>query len=73
MKMNIAVKGSLGACPSASARKLLHLLPWPVSEEDLIRVAVKIVPLSRTMNEQINRIRAWAFERAVRASLRADT
>jgi SpoVK/Ycf46/Vps4 family AAA+-type ATPase len=41
-----------------------------VSEEDLIRVAVKMVPLSRTMNEQINHIRAWAFERAVRASLR---
>jgi SpoVK/Ycf46/Vps4 family AAA+-type ATPase len=39
-----------------------------VSEEDLIRVAVKIVPLSRTMNEQINHIRGWAFERAVRAS-----
>jgi len=37
-------------------------------EEDLIRAAVKIVPLSRTMNEQINHIRAWAFERAVRAS-----
>ena len=41
-----------------------------VSEEDLIRVAVKIVPLSRTMSEQITHIRAWAFERAVRASLR---
>jgi SpoVK/Ycf46/Vps4 family AAA+-type ATPase len=41
-----------------------------VSEEDLIRTAVKIVPLSRTMSEQINHIRAWAFERAVRASLR---
>jgi len=41
-----------------------------VSEEDLIRVAVKMVPLSRTMNEQINHIRAWAFERAVRASPR---
>jgi SpoVK/Ycf46/Vps4 family AAA+-type ATPase len=39
-----------------------------VTEEDLIRVAVKIVPLSRTMSEQINHIRAWAFERAVRAS-----
>jgi SpoVK/Ycf46/Vps4 family AAA+-type ATPase len=39
-----------------------------VSEEDLIRIAVKIVPLSRTMNEQINHIRSWAFERAVRAS-----
>jgi hypothetical protein len=39
-----------------------------VTEEDLIRVAVKIVPLSRTMNEQINHIRGWAFERAMRAS-----
>ena len=41
-----------------------------VSEEDLIRTAVKIVPLSRTMSEQITHIRAWAFERAVRASPR---
>jgi SpoVK/Ycf46/Vps4 family AAA+-type ATPase len=39
-----------------------------VSLEDLIRVAAKMVPLSRTMNEQINQIRGWAFERAVRAS-----
>jgi SpoVK/Ycf46/Vps4 family AAA+-type ATPase len=35
---------------------------------DLIKVAVTIVPLSRTMKEQIDHIRAWAFERAVRAS-----
>jgi len=39
-------------------------------EQDLITVAVKIVPLSRTMKEQINHIRGWAFERAVRASPR---
>ena len=39
-----------------------------VTEEDLIRTAVRIVPLSRTMHEQINHIRGWAFERAVRAS-----
>ena len=32
------------------------------------QIAVKIVPLSRTMKEQINHIRGWAFERAVRAS-----
>jgi SpoVK/Ycf46/Vps4 family AAA+-type ATPase len=38
------------------------------TERDLIAAAVKIVPLSRTMKEQINHIRAWAFERAVRAS-----
>lgn len=39
-----------------------------VTEDDLIRIAAKIVPLSRTMHEQINHIRAWAFERAMRAS-----
>jgi SpoVK/Ycf46/Vps4 family AAA+-type ATPase len=41
-----------------------------ISGEDLISVAAKIVPLSRTMKEQITQIRSWAFERAVRASLR---
>ncbi|HLH41391.1 MAG TPA: AAA family ATPase [Bryobacteraceae bacterium] len=40
----------------------------PVTQQDLIGVAVKIVPLSRTMKEQINHIRGWAFERAIRAS-----
>jgi hypothetical protein len=39
-----------------------------VNEEDLIGLAAKLVPLSRTMKEQINHIRGWAFERAVRAS-----
>jgi SpoVK/Ycf46/Vps4 family AAA+-type ATPase len=39
-----------------------------VTEHDLIGVAVRLVPLSRTMKEQISHIRAWAFERAVRAS-----
>ena len=41
-----------------------------ITEQDLIMTAVSIVPLSRTMNEQINHIRNWAFERAVRASPR---
>jgi SpoVK/Ycf46/Vps4 family AAA+-type ATPase len=39
-----------------------------VNARDLITTAVRSVPLSRTMKEQINRIRSWAFERAVRAS-----
>jgi ATP-dependent 26S proteasome regulatory subunit len=39
-----------------------------VTQQDLISVAVRIVPLSGTMKEQINYIRGWAFERAVRAS-----
>jgi SpoVK/Ycf46/Vps4 family AAA+-type ATPase len=41
-----------------------------ITQQDLINVAVKIVPLSRTMKEQISHIRGWAFERAVRASPR---
>jgi SpoVK/Ycf46/Vps4 family AAA+-type ATPase len=39
-----------------------------LTEHDLVGVAVKLVPLSRTMKEQISQIRGWAFERAVRAS-----
>ncbi len=39
-----------------------------VVEQDLINIAVKQVPLSRTMKEQINQIRGWAFERAIKAS-----
>jgi SpoVK/Ycf46/Vps4 family AAA+-type ATPase len=39
------------------------------TEQDLIKTAVSIVPLSRTMKEQIDHIRNWAFERAVRASV----
>ena len=66
MNMNVAVKGGSARVHPCAAR----LAGTPVSEEDLIRTAVKIVPLSRTMVEQITHIRAWAFERAVRASLR---
>jgi SpoVK/Ycf46/Vps4 family AAA+-type ATPase len=39
-----------------------------VTAHDLLQVAVRIVPLSRTMKEQIAHIRGWAFERAVRAT-----
>ena len=38
------------------------------NEQDFVNIASDIVPLSRTMKEQINHIRTWAFERAVRAS-----
>ena len=54
-------------CVVASLTKA-RLASRPVTLEELIRVAVKIVPLSRTMHEQINHIRGWAFERAMRAS-----
>ena len=40
----------------------------PVTDRDLVLIAAKFVPLSRTMKEQIGQIRSWAFERAVRAS-----
>jgi hypothetical protein len=39
-----------------------------VTEQDLVSIAAKTVPLSRTMKEQISHIRGWAFERALRAS-----
>ncbi|MEO8373029.1 MAG: AAA family ATPase [Candidatus Solibacter sp.] len=41
-----------------------------ITGQDLIQAAVRIVPLAITMHEQINHIRGWAFERAVRASKR---
>ena len=42
-----------------------------ITEHDLISIAAKSVPLSRTMKEQISHIRNWAFERAMRASPQA--
>ncbi len=51
-----------------SAITKARLAERQVTEQDLIGIAVKLVPLSRTMKEQINHIRGWAFERAVRAS-----
>jgi hypothetical protein len=44
-----------------------------VTEDDLIGVAARTVPLARTMREQIDHISRWAFERAVRASPRRLT
>ena len=53
-----------------SALTKARLADREVTEQDLVKVAASIVPLSRTMKEQINHIRSWAFERAVRASPR---
>lgn len=44
-----------------------------LTDQDLVKIAVGIVPLSRTMKEQISHIRGWAFERAVRASPKQRT
>jgi len=40
-----------------------------LSLEDLLRTAGKIVPLSKTMKEQVDHIRSWARDRAAPASL----
>jgi SpoVK/Ycf46/Vps4 family AAA+-type ATPase len=53
-----------------SAVTKARLADREVTGHDLVTVAVTIVPLSRTMKEQINHIRSWAFERALRASPR---
>jgi hypothetical protein len=53
-----------------SAITKARLADRELTEDDLISVAVSIVPLSRTMKEQITHIRSWAFERAIRASPR---
>ncbi len=51
-----------------SALTRARLKDREVEQNDLIDVAAKFVPLSRTMKEQISKIRSWAFERAIRAS-----
>jgi AAA+ superfamily predicted ATPase len=54
-----------------SALTKARLADRELTDHDLIQVAVRLVPLSRTMKEQITHIRDWAFERAVRASPQA--
>jgi len=51
-----------------SAITKARLADREMTGQDLVSVAVTIVPLSRTMKEQITHIRSWAFERAARAS-----
>jgi SpoVK/Ycf46/Vps4 family AAA+-type ATPase len=38
--------------------------------EDLHQAAIGVIPLSKTMREQVDHIRSWAYDRAVRASPR---
>lgn len=40
----------------------------PLKFEDLFRTAARIVPLSKTMKEQVDHIRSWARDRAAPAS-----
>jgi SpoVK/Ycf46/Vps4 family AAA+-type ATPase len=51
-----------------SAITRARLADRDLTDQDLINIAVRTVPLSRTMKEQINHIRGWAFERALRAT-----
>lgn len=41
-----------------------------VNEDDLLNATATVVPLSKTMKEQVDHIRSWAYDRAVRASPR---
>jgi len=51
-----------------SALTAARLDNQPLSDTHLYDALKEIVPLSRTMKEQVAAIRGWAFERAVRAS-----
>jgi AAA+ superfamily predicted ATPase len=53
-----------------SALTRARLADREITQQDLVTIAATLVPLSRTMKEQISHIRGWAFERAIRASPR---
>jgi SpoVK/Ycf46/Vps4 family AAA+-type ATPase len=52
-----------------SALTRARLAERQLTEDDLIDAAAGAVPLARAMKEQVNHIRQWAFQRAVRASV----
>ena len=54
-----------------SALTQVHLKNKKIAFEDLHEAAVGVIPLSKTMHEQVDHIRSWAYDRAVRASPRA--
>jgi SpoVK/Ycf46/Vps4 family AAA+-type ATPase len=54
-----------------SALTAAKLADHDLTGDDLLNTTAKIVPLSRTMKEQVEQIRAWALDRAVRAAPRA--
>jgi len=53
-----------------SAFTAARLQDREVTDEDILNATSSVVPLSKTMKEQVDHIRAWAFDRAVRASPR---
>lgn len=53
-----------------SALTAARLEDRAINDDDLLNATSGIVPLSKTMKEQVDLIRAWAYDRAVRASPR---
>ena len=45
----------------------------PFNERDITRNTGRVVPLSKTMNEQVNQLRGWSMERATPASTKPPT
>lgn len=56
-----------------AALTAVRLQERPITFEDLHRAAQNVIPLSKTMREQVEHIRSWAYDRAVRASPRPAT
>jgi hypothetical protein len=54
-----------------SALSAAQLQKRPLADDDLRQATLAVVPLSKTMREQVEHIRTWAFARAVRASPRS--
>jgi hypothetical protein len=53
-----------------SALSAARLLDRDLNDEDLQHATLAVVPLSKTMREQVEHIRTWAYARAARASPR---
>jgi hypothetical protein len=53
-----------------SALITVRLEDRELTDKDLLDATANVVPLSKTMKEQVDHIRSWAFDRAVRASPR---
>ena len=53
-----------------SALTQVRLKNKDIGFEDLHQAARDVIPLSKTMREQVDHIRSWAYDRAVRASPR---
>lgn len=55
-----------------SALTNVRLENQPMSFEALHKAATLVIPLSKTMREQVEHIRSWAYDRALRASRREN-